>query len=177
MKHRFSNSPARRSGGFTLIEIMVSVTVLSIGLLGLAGLQATALRNNQSAFMRTQASLLAYDLADRMRANPDAVTAGAYSSETTTASATSDCSTTTGCSTTAMAANDLYEWTNAVTTYLPLGQGYICIDSTPADGSGANAANAECDGVGSIFAIKLWWDDNHDGEISGNERFVMSFQP
>ncbi len=55
--------------GFTLIEVLIAMLVLAVGLLGLAGLQATSLRNNQSAYNRSQATQLAYDLADRMRAN------------------------------------------------------------------------------------------------------------
>lgn len=64
--------PVGRSGcdsGFTMIEVLVAVIVLSVGLLGLAGLQATGLRNNHSATLRSIASLQAYDIADRMRAN------------------------------------------------------------------------------------------------------------
>lgn len=60
-----------RNRGFTLIEVLVAVFVLSIGLLGLAGLQATSLRNNHGGYLRSQANILAYDLIDRMRANRD----------------------------------------------------------------------------------------------------------
>lgn len=60
--------------GFTLIEIMVTIVVMSIGFLGLAGLQATALRSNSGATLRTQAVLYANDMAERIRANPVAVT-------------------------------------------------------------------------------------------------------
>ena len=55
--------------GFTLIEVLIAMLVLAVGLLGLAGLQATSLKNNQSAYNRSQATQLAYDMADRMRAN------------------------------------------------------------------------------------------------------------
>ena len=60
--------------GFTLIEILVTMVIMSGGLLGLAGLQATALRDNIGATLRTQAVLYANDIAERMRANPTAVT-------------------------------------------------------------------------------------------------------
>src|SRR5262249_28297832 len=55
--------------GFTLIEVLVALVVLSIGLLGVAGLQMVGLRGNLSAASRTQASYLADDIIDRMRAN------------------------------------------------------------------------------------------------------------
>ena len=60
----------RFQSGITLIEILVTVVILAIGLLGLAGLQMSGLRNNQSAYYRTQVSALAYDIMDRMRSNP-----------------------------------------------------------------------------------------------------------
>ena len=70
-----------RQKGFTLLEVLVAVLVLAIGLLGLAGLQATSLRVNQSASMRSQATNLAYDMADRIRANRGAALAGSYDSQ------------------------------------------------------------------------------------------------
>ncbi|MCX7101946.1 MAG: type IV pilus modification protein PilV, partial [Methylobacter sp.] len=59
----------KQTAGFTLIEVLIAMLVLAVGLLGLAGLQATSLKSNQSAYNRSQATQLAYDLADRMRAN------------------------------------------------------------------------------------------------------------
>jgi type IV pilus assembly protein PilV len=55
--------------GFTLIEVMIAVLVLAIGLLGFALLQTMNVRFTQSANYRTQATNLAYDLLDQMRAN------------------------------------------------------------------------------------------------------------
>lgn len=55
--------------GFTLIEILVTVIVLSIGLLGLAGLQAVALKFNSTAYQRSQATILIYDMIEQIRAN------------------------------------------------------------------------------------------------------------
>jgi type IV pilus assembly protein PilV len=66
------------SRGLTLVEILIALLVLSIGLLGLAGLQTTSLKFNTSAYYRTQATTLAYDLADRMRANRQAALNGLY---------------------------------------------------------------------------------------------------
>ncbi len=55
--------------GFTLLEVMISLVIFSIGLIGLAGLQAIGLQNNRSAYNRTVATHIAYDLADRIRNN------------------------------------------------------------------------------------------------------------
>ncbi len=164
-----------RQAGFTLIEVMIAVLVLSIGLLGLAGLQVAALQNNQSAFMRSQATALAYDLADRMRSNIDGVNGGFY--VPANAAATASCLTTTGCSVQAMAEHDLAEWNQLITANLPMGQGFVCIDSTPEDGT--SAAAPACDGTGDQMAVKIWWDDNKDGAITvtqqNMERLQISF--
>ena len=58
-----------RLRGFSLIEVLVSIVVLSVGLLGVAALQVGGLRVSQSSFYRAQAAQLATDMADRLRAN------------------------------------------------------------------------------------------------------------
>lgn len=68
----------RQSRGLTLVEILIALLVLSIGLLGLAGLQTMSLKFNTSAYHRTQATALAYDMADRMRANRQAALNNEY---------------------------------------------------------------------------------------------------
>ncbi len=60
----------RLQRGFTLVEVLVTIIIMSIGLLGVAGLQLASMRSNHSAYLRTQATLAAYDLIDRMRADP-----------------------------------------------------------------------------------------------------------
>jgi type IV pilus assembly protein PilV len=67
-----------KDSGFTLLEVLIALLVLSIGLLGLAALQTTGLRSNQMASMRTLATQLAYDMTDRMRANPAGLAANQY---------------------------------------------------------------------------------------------------
>lgn len=155
-----------KNAGFTLIEVLIAMLVLAVGLLGLAGLQATSLKNNQSSYNRSQATQLAYDLADKMRANVPGV--GTYTSGTATA--TANCLTTTGCSPANMAANDLSEWNSAVSGALPSGTGKVCLDSTPNDGVPATPA---CDGIGTTYAIKVWWDDDRSGTAS--LRFITNF--
>lgn len=163
-------------GGFTLLEVLIALVVLSIGLLGLAGLQSTGLRFNQSAGMRTQATQLAYDMADRMRANMTAVTAGSYlGSSSAVPGAVANCHNTTGCTSTQMAADDLANWHLAVTRYLPAGTWVICRDADPSNGTGIGADG--CDGnANSPFAIKMWWDDDRDGAVD-EVPFAVAFVP
>ncbi|MDB5981627.1 MAG: putative rane protein [Pseudomonas sp.] len=58
--------------GMTLIEVLISLLILAIGLLGAATVQLNALKYTDSAMLHSQASFIAYDLMDRIRANPDA---------------------------------------------------------------------------------------------------------
>ncbi len=167
MKRSFSNPSTRRisrqqQSGFTLIEVLVSMLVLSIGLVGVAALQGVSLKSTQSAFMRSQASALAYDLADRMRANLTSAKSNLYVPGS--AALVTGCRSTTGCTPQDLANNDLAEWNAAITTYLPMGQGFVCIDSTPNDG--ASAASPACDGTGTQHAVKIWWDDDRDGVLN-----------
>ena len=66
------------SRGATLIEVMVAVTVTSVGLLGMAGLMTTSAKFNHGALEHTQASIAAQSLVDSMHINPTALGAGAY---------------------------------------------------------------------------------------------------
>jgi type IV pilus assembly protein PilV len=68
----------QRQAGVSLLEVLIAVLVLSVGLLGIAGLQTANLRNTQSAHQRTVAVLLAASMAERIRANPTAAAAGSF---------------------------------------------------------------------------------------------------
>jgi type IV pilus assembly protein PilV len=72
------NYPVKRDSGFSMIEVLVAVLILAIGLLGVAAIQTTALKNNNSAFQRSQANMLAYFMMDAMRANSGEANKGAY---------------------------------------------------------------------------------------------------
>jgi type IV pilus assembly protein PilV len=74
----FSNG-RKSSRGVSLIEVLVSVLILGIGMLGIAAMQATALSNSQSSIERTQAVLHTYSIFDAMRANRDAALTDAFS--------------------------------------------------------------------------------------------------
>ena len=109
--------PHRRSRGFSLVEALVALLVLSIGLLGIAGLQLTGMRNNQAAYLRSQAVVLADDILERMRANRGALAAYAV--------ALGDDPPTTP---TTMAQTDLQAWLLTLAAVLPNGDGSIAVD-------------------------------------------------
>jgi type IV pilus assembly protein PilV len=58
-----------RQRGFTLLEFLVTLLIVSFALLGIAGIIGVSVKNSQSAFSRTQAVVLVGDIIDRMRAN------------------------------------------------------------------------------------------------------------
>jgi len=144
------NQTFRKQSGFTMLEVLVAIVVLAFGLLGLAGLQADGLRNNTSAYLRSQATLMAYDMMDRMRANMLGVESGDYDNLMGTTPTDPNCITT-GCSVAQMAQHDAYEWSRQLAEILPAGQGSVI-------GNGA----------GSAFSITVMWDDRRTGATGTN---------
>jgi type IV pilus assembly protein PilV len=59
----------KNARGFTLVEVLVSIVIVAIGLLGMAGLTAASLKSNNTSYYRSQATVLANDILERMRAN------------------------------------------------------------------------------------------------------------
>ena len=157
------------TSGFTLIEVLIAMVVLSIGLLGVAGLQVSGLRANHSSSMRSQATYLSYDMADRMRANIRGVNGGSYNNLSGDPG-DPGCAAS-GCTPAQMAQTDLHEWNSANAANLPSGAGAVCLDSTPDDGTPTSIA---CDGAGTAYAIKVWWTDDKSGTP---KLFSMSFKP
>jgi type IV pilus assembly protein PilV len=149
-----------KSAGFTLIEVLIAMLVLAVGLLGLAGLQVISLRNNQSAYNRSQATQLAYDMADRIRANPsdaNKLENSAYVA-VTPAVFQSSCNSSPGCIPELMAQNDRALWNaNIISTLGSISTGSVNVDP-----------------ITRIFTITINWDDNRSG--TANLSFAMSFQ-
>lgn len=75
-------SPLKAQKGVGLIEILVSMLILSVCMLGIAALQTVALRNGQSAQSRSMAGIMSNSITDAMRANVVEARSGAYNSST-----------------------------------------------------------------------------------------------
>jgi type IV pilus assembly protein PilV len=162
-----SSASRRNEGGYVLFEALIAVVIAAVGFIGAARMQTLGLAMNNSAQARQKATLLGYQMADRIRANQAGVSARAY--DRPSAGATACLVASTGCTPTQLAAADVGEWNSEIASQLPGGTGVVCVDSTPDDGA---AAAPDCDGVGNIIAVKLWWVDK-----VGTPRFVVSVRP
>jgi type IV pilus assembly protein PilV len=131
-----------------MIEILVTLVILSIGLLGVAGLQLTGLQSNRSAYYRSQATIIAYDMIDRMRTNVDGVAANHYDdldSDNPPSSPPTCIESANGCSAASLADNDLQEWVNDYLSMLPAGSGTVTRN-------------------GNIFTVTVNWVENTDAD-------------
>lgn len=154
----------RSQSGFTLLEVMVAVVVLSLGLLGLAGLQAASLRNNQIAYYRGIATQQAYDIADRLRANLMGVRAGNYNNLTAVIPANPACFTAgpAGCLPANMAITDHFQWNTTNAALLPNGVGTVVCEDGPV-AAGCTAATGNW-----VFNITVRWTEKDMGGADPN---------
>ena len=105
-----------KQAGFTLVEVLVALVVVSVGMLGIAGLYVHGLQAGRTAMFSHQAVTLAGDVADRIRANPRAgeAYAGAGTDNKCVAGGVD-------CNEAEMAAHDIFAWTQQAQNSLPNG--------------------------------------------------------
>ena len=137
-----------QQSGLSLIEVLVAVAVFAFGLLAIAALMANGMRMSTSSMHRSYAINQAYDMADRIRANPSANYDGILDGEAGSASNKDpDCITNTatgGCSAAQMMAYDQYHWNTDNDSFLPSGEGSV-------------------EKTGDIYRITVRWDDTRSG--------------
>jgi type IV pilus assembly protein PilV len=151
--------------GITMLENLVAILVLSIGLLGLAGLQGTTMRNSTDATLRSVAVQQAMAMADRIRANPGDVVATNYDNITP---ANSDepgtkCDQTACTQAGEVARFDAWEWNTANTNLLPGGGGWVI--GAPIAGVAVPAGLP----APRIFTITVGWDANRTGVTASGD--------
>lgn len=145
------NIDQHSQAGVSMIEVLVAIVILSIGLLGLAGLQTAGLKSNQSAGFRSTASMLAYSILDSMRANRVVAREGGYNHSFSEDVATE---TETAAGAEAAVPEDIQTWLNELALRLPAGSGAIDIDAD------------------NKVTITIQWDDSR-GELAP-QQFVMT---
>jgi len=125
--NRVNRKPGqRRQAGFSLVEVLIALVIMSVGMLGIAGLYVQGMQAGRTSMFRHQAVILAGDVADRIRANPTA--AAAYAAPL---GANNNCiSGGTDCTPAQMAASDILLWQTQATDTLPGGTVLIAFDNT-----------------------------------------------
>jgi len=138
----------KNNNGFALLEVLISIFILAVGLLGLAGLQITGLKSNHSAQQRTEAIVLVYDIIDRMRINKVAAKSQNYDIDLgDPAPAVSG----------VIADIDRIAWLGSIANTLPGGDGAI-------------------DTASDVTTITIQWDDSRGTAGSATQSFTMSTQ-
>ena len=126
-----------RAAGFSLVEVLVAMFVVAMGILALAGLLQASTRYSKMSELRSSATLLANDIADRIRANPGGaiglppipgaydLTGNAFPSAQAPTPSPADCTREAPCNPAELAKSDLAEWTTRVKTTLPKGSTWV----------------------------------------------------
>ena len=127
----------RQSAGFSLIEVLISLVILSVGLLGIAAMVSVSLKSKDSSYYRSQATALSYAILDRMRANRAPASTSDYdvaigqtlgntlAGQSITVP-TGDCiGISAACNSSQIAALDLTQWKSDLANTLPSGDGSI----------------------------------------------------
>ena len=159
--------------GFSLLEVLISILVFSIGLLGVAGLMVLSVRTNHSAFLRTQASFLAESMADRMRTNLGYVAQynGDYDDSTRGAATCA----TAACTPIQLAAHDRAVWSQQLVDHLPAPTANIDCDDDPPE-----AGYAGIQPYGGMCRMTITWteaDLSRDTGTPATQTFAWVFQP
>lgn len=132
----------RTQTGFSLIEVLVSAVIMSVGVLGVAGMQVASLQQNRTALLRSEAQQIAWDIADRMLVNPDADYGGITFAAAPTLG--TNCFTNT-CSPEAMAAFDIAQWKCSISSVNSSG-----VEHTACNSSNLSIAGSLPGGQGQI---------------------------
>ncbi len=144
--------------GYSLLEVLVSLFVLSIGLLGLAALQTTGMRFNQQSYTRTQAAFQIYDIVDRMRVNKTGTSGNAhanYDNVSLSATGTNNDCVTNACTSADLADDDIYAWKTETAKLLPEGQATICRGTFNTTYTSCSVSSS-----GTIYDIIVRWKEN-----------------
>lgn len=139
------NYKMKKQQGVGLIEVLVAVLILGTALLTLTSLQTRSLQFNQSAYLRSQANILAYDILDRIRINRDQADSYDFALTDTAPTGTS------------LRDKDLAQWLGIVSKILPSGVGTVDCDSA------------------KLCKVEVQWVEQAATLTSDNQTMVFSY--
>jgi type IV pilus assembly protein PilV len=120
----------RNIRGFTLVEVLVALVVLSVGLLGIAKMVMVSAHSNDSAYLRSQATALGYQALDSMRGNLGGASAHGYDTAMGAMPVAAGNCVAAYCDNPTLALSDVYAWKQKLQTALPGGTGSIATSAT-----------------------------------------------
>ena len=140
-QHLMRAPRSRPQSGFTLLEVLIALLVMSIGLLGIGKMMIMSARANDSAYMRSQATALGYTILDAMRANRQSAIVQGYDTALGVFPGPVACGTTVAapCNSGQQAQNDLSQWGASLAAQLPGGVGSVT--TVPGNDTATGAAN------------------------------------
>jgi type IV pilus assembly protein PilV len=141
-------------GGFTLLEVMISLVVLAIGVMGVIGLQTSTYQQLQTSQNFSKAAMLASDMADRMLANQENVPAAAYVHTAPPEEPDTDC-TIAACTPAQLAVYDVWHWQAELAG--------LNEDDSKIPGSLPNASGEVTTNADGEYSILVRWDDDLSG--------------
>lgn len=119
------------AAGFSMIEMLAAMFVISFGLLSILGLFVKGIRTTDAAYLHSQAVVLAYDLSDRIRANPSVLSSYVLAENASLIDPGVDCASQV-CTPSQLAEADLYEWRNLLAVTLPAGDANVGVGTSAA---------------------------------------------
>ena len=179
-----NSNTTKNTNGFSLIEVLVSMLILSIGIIGIIKLQLTSLKTTQQSHFYSTGMQVATDLAQKMHSNNTEMAKADNSNQflkidhqSGTSPASVGLCYANDCDTTALANADIYEWLTKVNTALPNAKIKVCRDTTPLV-TANNDFKWDCtnDAKASIV-IKLGWDDTAELTASTKPRIALNVTP
>ncbi|CEG58506.1 type IV pilus modification protein PilV [Legionella fallonii] len=157
-----------RQKGMTLLEVLVTLVILAIGLLGLASMLMYSNKANNSSYAKQQAVQCAYDIFDRIRANYQSAINGSYNISNigsnglpATVSTPSTLCNVSACTPTQMATYDTWYWLTKDVAKLPNGSGSITSALSGATGN-------------TVITVTIQWDDSQAQANLGASSTVSS---
>lgn len=169
-----------RARGFTLIEVLTAIVVLSVGLLGLGLLLGTSVRSNHNGMLHTQATFAAETILDRMRANIPGVWGNAYNGtwDAATAAPGVACLAASPCNPAQVAARDVFAWGQLVSQLLPAGSGTVLCTRNPAIPAPSAATLQTVPVYNGTCTITVNWNETTEGtEGVVAQNYVWRVQP